>query len=283
MYCSTDAGRPAYDQAALLRRSAILQELLATMEKLGWGPTQVHSEDTGLFKVQMGMSPGLVNADRLTFAVTMLVPAIADKHEVKVRFVGVDTTMRFTLAESQRGSSVFQGRADVQGSVLGGFEVEEELPKMAQQFIGGFLSHAPELRCVLSTHTHPRGPSVATWGADRSHLIGHRTGPNLELRFVDMATNHYLVATVVLAAGLEGMRVKNNPEPRASTPADENPSEEAPKLPTNLFVALHLLEEKSAALQEIVGGNVTILEALAKVVRARAEVKQAEMGHLVDP
>ena len=50
------AARPCYEQAALLRHSGLMRELLDAMEELGWAPRQADHEDAnGQFELELGI------------------------------------------------------------------------------------------------------------------------------------------------------------------------------------------------------------------------------------
>jgi len=100
---------------------------------------------------------------------------------------------------------------------------------LAYWFMGGILKHAKALAAVADPLVNsykrliPGAPrSGATWapvyvtygGNNRTQMIRIPTPGRIECRTVDGAANPYLAATVMLAAGLDGIEHKIDPGAR---------------------------------------------------------------------
>ena len=107
-------------------------------------------------------------------------------------------------------------------------------PPPGSTFLAGVLQHAPELTAVSCqwVNSYKRlvvgdeAPTTASWGtANRSALVrvpnyspGKSSSQRLEFRLPDSACNPYLMYTVVIAAGLRGIRE----EYELPAPAEDN-------------------------------------------------------------
>jgi glutamine synthetase len=149
------------------------------------------------------------------------------------------------------------------------------LSKIARSYIAGLLKHAPDITLVTSQwiNSYKRlvpgyeAPVYLSWARrNRADLIrvpeykpGRETATRIEYRSPDPACNPYLVFSVMLAAGLEG--IEKGYEPPA--PVEENVyemSEEQRKhrgiktLPGSLEEAI-ALTEKSALVKKALGDH----------------------------
>jgi glutamine synthetase len=78
--------KPCYDQLALMRHYPLINELLAAMEELGWGPYQADHEDAnGQFEINWCFADALTTADRHAFF-RVMVAALAEKHGSRASF-----------------------------------------------------------------------------------------------------------------------------------------------------------------------------------------------------
>ena len=103
------------------------------------------------------------------------------------------------------------------------------LSPTAKQFLAGLLTHAPEMTLVLNqwVNSYKRlvpgyeAPVYVTWAQRNRSDMGRipmykprkEDSTRLELRSPDPACNPYLAFSVVLAAGLDGIRRKLSPPP----------------------------------------------------------------------
>ncbi|MEK7281492.1 MAG: glutamine synthetase, partial [Chloroflexota bacterium] len=140
------------------------------------------------------------------------------------------------------------------------------LSKVGKSFLAGLLKHAPEITAVTSqwANSYKRlvpgyeAPVYITWARrNRSDLVripeykpGRENATRIEYRAPDPACNPYLVFSVMLTAGLEGIKQ----EYPLSAPTEENVFELTPEeqkergigtLPGSLSEAIQLMEGSS--------------------------------------
>ncbi len=150
------------------------------------------------------------------------------------------------------------------------------LSDIGKAYIAGILKHAPEITAISNqwVNSYKRlvpgfeAPVYICWaGRNRSALVrvpvykpGKEQATRVELRSPDPACNPYLAFSVMLAAGLEG--IKNNYElpPEATNNIFEMTEDERKKagigsLPENLHEAIKIAE-KSELLKKALGEHV---------------------------
>ncbi|MBN9643020.1 glutamine synthetase family protein [Corynebacterium mendelii] len=141
---------------------------------------------------------------------------------------------------------------------------EFNLSDTARQFIAGVVEHAPEISAVTNqwVNSYKRivfgaeAPTAATWGvSNRSALVrvptyrpGKVESRRVEVRNIDSACNPYLAYSVLLAAGLKGIREGYElPDPAeddiSSLTRRERRAMGYKDLPTSLDNALRLMEQ----------------------------------------
>jgi glutamine synthetase len=160
-------------------------------------------------------------------------------------------------------------------------ESRDGLSNLARHWIAGQLAHAPALTALVSPTVNCAkryrlfsfAPMNATWGyEDRTTAIrikGGRAGEtHVENRTPGAASNPYLVAAALLAAGIDGVR--HGLEPPPSTERIAYVDETAPLLPQTLDEALQALEEDTR-LREYLGEEFIQLFLAVK----RHEISQA--------
>jgi glutamine synthetase len=150
------------------------------------------------------------------------------------------------------------------------------LSKIAKHYIAGLLRHAPEITAVVCqwVNSYKRlvpgyeAPVYLSWARrNRSDMIrvpeyqpGKETSTRIEFRVPDPACNPYLVFSVMLAAGLEGIEK----EYELADPVEENlfemSSQERERrgigsLPINLWDAISLTEN-SQLVRKALGDHV---------------------------
>jgi len=175
------------------------------------------------------------------------------------------------------GSGMHTHQSLFKGSANAFFEKggQYHLSKIAQQFIAGLLKHAVEITSVTNqwVNSYKRlvpgyeAPVYICWAQmNRSALIrvpmykpGKEKATRIEYRSPDPACNPYLAFSVMLAAGLEGM--KNNY--KLSAPSNDNiyhmSTQERervgiPSLPEDLLEAIKVTE-KSKLVRECLGNK----------------------------
>jgi len=153
---------------------------------------------------------------------------------------------------------------------------EFHLSKTAKYFIAGILRHAREICSVACqwVNSYKRlvpgyeAPVYVSWAErNMSALVriptykpGKEEATRIELRFPDPACNPYLAFSVMLAAGLEGIRRKYPLPPEVTDNVYEMNEEERAKaniesLPDDLYEAVKLTE-KSEIVKKALGDKV---------------------------
>src|SRR5207247_318079 len=146
------------------------------------------------------------------------------------------------------------------------------LSELAYHFIGGLMKHANAYIAVTAPTVnsykrlkHGTTTSGATWAPvfvsygwnNRTQMLRIPAQGRVEDRTIDGSCNPYLAATVVLAAGLDGIENKRDPgEPNSgnmyTTSEDELKKRGVELLPANLLDATRELE-KADVLRQALG------------------------------
>jgi glutamine synthetase len=268
--------KPCYDQQALMRRYDVITEICDSMLALGWKPYQNDHEDAnGQFEMNWEYDDALLTADRHAFFKYMA-KSIAEKHGLRATFMPKPFT-HLTGNGCHMHVSMWKGSENV-------FESSEEtgLSQLGLSFIGGIIHSADALAAFLNPTVNsykrinaPRTISGATWapnsvtwtGNNRTHMIRVPEGDRFELRLADGATNPYLMAASVLAAGLDGLANRRDPGPRLDINmyTDGHMIPDAKKLPLNMLDALRALEN-----------NEVLSKSLGDLVPAYLKLKHGE-------
>jgi glutamine synthetase len=153
---------------------------------------------------------------------------------------------------------------------------EYHLSKIAKYYLAGLLKHAPEITAVTSqwVNSYKRlipgyeAPVYLSWARrNRSDLIripeyqpGRENATRIEFRSPDPACNPYLVFSVMLAAGLEGIEKKYEiPEPIEENVFEMTEEERKKRgittLPGSLYEAITLTEQ-SEVVRKALGDHV---------------------------
>lgn len=257
-----DLQKPCYDYKGLSRARGFLEDLVASLQEVGFEVYQIDHEDAnGQFEVNYTYSDALTSADRFVL-LRMAAGEIANHHGMVCSFMpkpASDRTgngMHYHMSITDReGRNVFGDDRDPQG--LG-------LSETAYHFLGGLLAHAPAL-CAFACPTvnsYKRlvvggSASGATWAPvyitygdnNRSAMVRVPYG-RLEFRLPDAGCNPYLITAALIAAGLDGVDRKLNPGPAQNINLyDLSPEERDATgiglLPQNLNEALTALENDS--------------------------------------
>ncbi len=257
--------KPCYDLGALNRNLDIMTTLLKYMDELGWDPYANDHEDANCqFEINWAYSTALRTADRHTFF-RWMVKACAEQEGLLATFMakpfahltGNGAHSHMSLWDANSDTNLFLDEADENG-----------LSKLAYHFIGGLKKHARALAAVTSPTVNSykrliRGAprSGATWapvfvtygGSNRTQMIRIPGPGRIENRTVDGSVNPYLAATVMLAAGLDGIRNqlpagKRNDRNLYEISVEELKAEGIDLLPANLNEALDALENDTVIL-----------------------------------
>ena len=259
------SNKPCYDQQALMRRYDVISEICNGMISFGWQPYQNDHEDAnGQFEMNWTYSDALVTADRQAFFKYM-VKSIAEKHGLRATFMpkpfanltGNGCHTHLSVWDKEGKTNLFNDPTS-----------ESELSPLGYQFIGGVLESASALCAftnpVVNSYKRINAPvtlSGATWspnaisygGNNRTHTIRIPDHGRFEFRLADGAVNPYLLPTVLIAAGLDGVERQIDPgQPSQNNSYQEKPSPDTKLLPANLLDALRCLESNSV-LSKILG------------------------------
>jgi len=212
------------DASTDLRRDVIL-----SMEEMGIGIEYSHHEAApSQHEIDFRYTDALTMADSvMTFR--LVVKEIAMKHGVYASF------MPKPLAD-HNGSGMHVNASLFRGDRNAFFDAgsKHHLSKTGRHFLAGLLSHAEEITLVLNQwiNSYKRlvpgyeAPVYVTWARrNRSDMIriptytpGKESSARIELRSPDPACNPYLAFSVILAAGLDGIKRAQEPPP----PTEEN-------------------------------------------------------------
>ena len=220
------AGKPCYDQQALMRRYDVISEICDSMINLGWGTYQNDHEDAnGQFEMNWDYSDLMTTADRQAFF-KFMVKSIAEKHELRATFMpkpfshltGNGCHMHISLWNTNKSKNLFHEDKGELG-----------LSSLGYNFLGGLIQNAIGM-CAITNPTvnsykrlnAPVTNSGATWspntvtygGNNRTHMIRIPGPGRIEFRLADGAANPYLMAAAILASGLDGIENKIDPGKR---------------------------------------------------------------------
>ncbi len=215
--------KPCYDVRGFLDNFGWLDKVASCINDLGWDLYSFDHEDgNGQFEFDFQYSDALTTCDRLTFfrmmakhyaseeglIATMMPKPFADK-------TGTGAHFNISLYDLANGSNLFACDPQDDPRGLG-------LTQLGYQFIAGVLKHGRALCAVFAPTVNSykrlvrRGAmSYFSWApVFNSYGSNNRTnsvrvpagGGRCESRNADGAVNPYLAATLVLAAGLEGIR-----------------------------------------------------------------------------
>ena len=215
--------KPCYDVRGFTNSFAWLDKVASAMDTLGWDLYSFDHEDAnGQFEFDFQYADALTTCDRLTFfrfmakhyareqglLATMMPKPFADK-------TGNGAHFNMSLYDLQTGRNLFACSPSEDPNGIG-------LTPLGYQFVAGILKHGRALCAVFAPTVNSykrlvrRGamsyfswaPVFNSWGSNnRTNSVRIPAGGGrCESRNADGAVNPYLAATLVLAAGLEGIR-----------------------------------------------------------------------------
>ena len=252
------------DVASDLRRETVL-----TLEEMGIGvETSHHEVAPSQHEIDLRYTDALTMADNAT-TYRLVVKEIALKN-------GVYATFMPKPLKKENGSGMHVHQSLFKGDKNAFFDSGDKnhLSKIARHYIAGLLRHAREI-CIVTNqwvNSYKRltpgyeAPVNVCWTKkNRNALVrvpmykpGHDKSMRVELRSPDAACNPYLVFSVMLAAGLEGIRHQYPlPEPiEALDPADDRKKKTGfSVLPFSLGEAIAIAEE-SKFLKDALGEHI---------------------------
>ena len=254
------------DTATDLRRETVL-----TLEEMGIGVEYSHHEvATSQHEIDMRYTDALTMADSV-MTYRLVIKQIALSH-------GVYATFMPKPVYGINGSGMHVHQSLFTGDRNAFFDKDDKyhLSKIGKCYIAGLLKHAPEITAIANqwVNSYKRlipgyeAPVYLSWARrNRADLIrvpeykpGKENATRVEFRSPDPACNPYLIFSVMLAAGLEGVEK----EYEVPDPIEENVyemTEEERKrrnigtLPGSLLEAIKLTEE-SEVVRKALGDHV---------------------------
>lgn len=215
-----DTGRyfdyPPHDKGEELR-----MDLAAALQELGFIIEKIHHEvNPGQNEVDFRFADALTTADNIVTCRQAL-EAVAEERGLKVDYspkpipdgMGNGLHCHLSLSDSTTGENLFY---DPRG--------EYHMSEMARRFMAGALEHAPALTALAASvpQSYKRlvpgfeAPVYICWGGpSRSVMIRvpgfelrRGRGVRMEFRMPDPMCNPYLLFAGLLAAGLDGVKMK---------------------------------------------------------------------------
>jgi glutamine synthetase len=253
------------DMAVDLRRQTVL-----ALEEMGIGVEYSHHEVApSQHEIDMRYTDALTMADNV-MTYRLVVKQVAMEN-------GVYATFMPKPMFGENGSGMHVHQSLFKGERNSFFDKNDpmHLSKIARSYIAGLLKHAPDITSVTSQFVNSykrlvpgyEAPVYLSWARrNRADLVrvpeykpGRETATRIEYRSPDPACNPYLVFSVMLAAGLEGIERGYEPP----EPVEENVyqmTEEERKrrgiktLPGSLEEAI-ALTEKSSLVKKALGDH----------------------------
>lgn len=259
-----------FDLTTLDAGSDLRRDTILTLEAMGIDVEYSHHE----------VAPSqheidLKYKDALTMADQVMTHRIVVK-EIAQRY-GYYATFMPKPIFGVNGSGMHVHQSLFKGDKNAFFDLDEDyqLSRMGRGYIAGLLKHAPEITSVTNqwVNSYKRlvpgyeAPVYITWARrNRSTLVrvpmykpGKEKATRVEFRSPDPACNPYLAFSVMLAAGLAG--IKNEYELPSPTEkdvylmsAEEKEREEIKSIPGSLIEAI-ALTEKSELVREALGDH----------------------------
>ncbi|MBE7942629.1 MULTISPECIES: type III glutamate--ammonia ligase [Ramlibacter] len=220
--------KPCYDVRGFTNNFEWLDKMASAINGLGWDLYSFDHEDAnGQFEFDFAYADAVTTCDRLVFfrhmakhyaremglLATMMPKPFADK-------TGNGAHFNMSLYELQSGRNAFACPPSEDPHGIG-------LTQLGYWFVGGILKHGRALCAVFAPtvnsykrlvrrgamSTFSWAPVFNSWGSNnRTNSVRIPAGGGrCESRNADGAVNPYLAATLVLAAGLDGIRNRIDP------------------------------------------------------------------------
>jgi glutamine synthetase len=250
----------AYDAEAVMDAGAFLDPMAKYMAATGFGLFSFDSEGgDGQYEFDFDYAEALEMADRLAFF-RLMVKQVAKQAGLTATFMpkpytaawGSGHHFNMSIEDLASGANLFRDADDARG---------RSWSKTAYAFVAGIIRHSRAIAAVanptvnsykrltarLSDGSVSWAPTFAAYGDNnRSCMLRlPRNRPAIENRGVDSAANTYLTAAIMLAAGLEGVRLGLDPgDPIEELAYDwRSAPEGAVRLPRNLLEAVDAFRE----------------------------------------
>ncbi len=231
-------------------------ETIMNLEAAGFQLDKIHHEVAqGQQEINFRYADALQTADN-AILYKLVVKTIANKHGVKATFMP-----KPFWGMNGSGSHVHQSISDLKTgrNLFGDNKSETGLTPMAYHFIAGILAHSRSMSMVVAPLVnsykrlvpHWEAPVYIGWGlGNRTALVRVPLYPGekakvsrIEYRHPDPSSNPYLVATVLLKSGMDGVKRKlDPPEPHTDNIYHKKDME---MLPENLGEAIDVFEKDS--------------------------------------
>ncbi|NQE46732.1 Glutamine synthetase [ANME-1 cluster archaeon GoMg2] len=260
-----------FDLTTLDAGSDLRRDTILTLEEMGIDVEYSHHEVApSQHEIDLRYKDALTMADQV-MTYRIVVKEIAQRY-------GVYATFMPKPIFGVNGSGMHVHQSLFQGNRNTFFDPNDEyhLSEAGKGYIAGLLRHAPEITSVANqwVNSYKRlvpgyeAPVYISWARrNRSTLVrvpmykpGKENATRVEFRSADPACNPYLTFSVMLAAGLAG--IKNKYELRLPTEkdvyllnAEEKVKEGITSLPGSLIEAIGLTEE-SELVREALGDHV---------------------------
>jgi glutamine synthetase len=263
--------RPCYDIRGLTRQYGFISALSTYQNQLGWDNyANDHEDANSQFESNFRFADALMTADRLVFF-RYMVEMLAQREGMLATFMpkpfahltGNGCHFHMSLWDADKGTNLFEDPNDPRGFGLS---------DIAYNFIAGLKKHARAYIAVTAptVNSYKRlvvgaptsgatwAPAYVSYGSNnRTQMLRVPAPGRVEDRTIDGSCNPYLAATVILAAGLDGIANKLDPgEPNETNmyemSADERLRRGIDILPANLLDAVRNLEQDEA-LREALG------------------------------
>lgn len=275
----------------------IRRDIVMTLEEMGFEIEASHHEvSPGQHEVKFKYSDPLTTADRVT-TLKFVTRIIAQRNNVHATFMpkpifGINGSgMHMHLSLYKDGKNVFFDE-----------NKPNQLSDEGRYFIGGILKYVKEMMPITNplVNSYKRltpgyeAPVYLTWsGSNRTALVrvphGDEGSKRIEVRNPDPCCNPYLAFSLLLEAGLTGIRQKIDPgEPIQKNvyrmTATERSLGNITELPESLEAALQFFE-KSTFCQETLGTHIFNRFLEAKLIEwevYRSQIHQWERDQYLD-
>ena len=250
--------KPCYDLRGLTRNYDFLTTVSRYCNQLGWGNyANDHEDANGQFEQNFEFADALTTCDRAVFF-RYMIHALAQQRGLLATFMPKPFTdltgngCHFHMSLWDGDRNLFLDDSDPRGFGLS---------ELAYHFIGGLKAHAKAYIGVTAStvNSYKRlkesalTQSGATWSPvyvtygynNRTQMLRVPGAGRIEDRTIDGACNPYLAATVVLAAGMDGIERGLDPgDPNTGNMYELGSAESAgvEVLPSNLLDATRELE-----------------------------------------
>lgn len=260
-----------FDLTSLDAGSDLRRETVLTLEEMGIGVESSHHEAApSQHEIDLRYTDALTMADN-AITYRLVVKEIAMKNGVYATFMP-----KPLKGENGSGMHVHQSLFKGDQNIFHDKNEKNHLSGTARHYMAGLLKYAPEMAIVTNqwVNSYKRlvpgyeAPVFSYWARhDRSALVrlpehkrGYERAMRAELRMPDAACNPYLAFSVMLAAGLEGIKQGwELPEPVEQNIFEMSDTERKKRgirmLPQSLGEAISVAQE-SKFLKEALGERI---------------------------